>query len=503
MPHNDLIAFERLEPEGTVSGGTKRPADTWAQAVDFLWKMPLPRVIQVTGGDTFEVFGGTDLSLASAPLTDGDVRLDTFRFRNDKEKPVIGASQAWVDADPTKGYALHPFDCIFVSGFAGYGGRRAGGVNEPLAFARPNATGRRSGDAWHVPALDDCVFRLRVTQDDNEAVPQQVPAGGSGRVDASGSVQVAGAASLTVYRLTGDTVLTEGADTSGWNYMAYGWMIRNAADQKWLVMKSSLSTAGDVVVAGRMRYVGCYRDQRNDRAMEGNMQDLRTDGDQVTGLSRHAALLGKRLFSVQAGNDKWLSQSDDLSRVTRHGPAPRVGNDSCATVDLGRNNAGGALAMAVYENTPEFVAFQQDLIPTMFGWVTHLGCWRDAGHDRNMSIKLGDMRGDRNTVVDRALWYAHAQSSSLKKWNDNGYFFVGIETGNGVYEIYIPSEWENAHEHLWKKNGPMLGCDNYDNNQRPLGSPWGMSVYKVDSNETYHNLVHINPRLAASSAMNF
>jgi hypothetical protein len=494
MPHNDLIGFKRLEPEAAAIGNaSKRTAGSWAEAVDFLWKMPLPRVIQVTGGDTFEVFGGKGMMIIAAPRNADDIRLDTFCFHADKETPNIVAPQTWVDANPAIGYTNHQFDCLFVSGFAGYGGRRAD-VNQPLAFAQPNGQGLRVVNASGITDLDVYIFQLKVTQSANEKVEQRVASGGNGIIQSSGSVEAVaqGTLPLTIHRLTGDTRLTEGVERSGWNYMAYGWMIQSTADQKWLVLKNAVLPNGDVVLVGQMRYVGCFRDRQNDRAMEGNMKDIPvSNNQQVMMLSRHAALLGKRLFSVQAGNDKWLSDSDNVNHVTRHGDAARIGSGSCSSLDGGSNNAGGAYAMALYENTSEFVQFQQGLIYTRFGLVKHLGCWRDRGNDRIMSHKIAELGGNRDTVLDRATWYAYIQAGNISNWKTNGYFLVGIESGN---QIYVPSAYEYANWGYWQRHGSMLGCDTYDGLLRPLGSPWGMSVYMVHLNETYNNILNNSPQ---------
>jgi hypothetical protein len=502
MPQNDLIGFRRLEPEGTVNNGTRRAANSWAEAVDLLWKMPLPRVIQVTGGHTFELFGGAGLSVTLAPVGDGDVSRNLFRFAGDKEQPAVDAGQRWVEASPTANYADQRFDCLLVSGLATYGGIRHNGVgwiNEPLVFAQPGGTGLRVTDAWNVPNLDSHVFRWRVTERSNETAAQQVPSGGSGRIDGSGTVAVEGpgAAAWRLYRLTGDTQLTEGGAQSGWNYMAYGWMVQNAADSQFLTLKIEfdLSRPADTVLPGRMRYVGCYRDHGGDRANEANLTQIPVQGNQhVNWLGRHAALLGKRLFSVQAGNQLWVSDADDLGRVTRHGPAERQGGESCQQTDGGRNNAGGAYAMAVYENTPEFIQFQQGLIPTQFGLVTHLGCWRDRS-DRIMSHRLQDLGGNRNTVLERAIFMVWPQGLSLRRWQTHGHFLVGIESGN---QVFYPSEYEYNNWSHWQRHGRLSGCDIYDALGRPLGSDWGMSVYMVNLADTYNRISTVTAPMVAS-----
>jgi hypothetical protein len=344
---------------------------------------------------------------------------------------------------------------------------------EPLVFAHPQIGALRVEHVLSYPVLDEHVFKLQITEQGNVNTSGPVSAGGTGRILSSGRVQVGGSAVRTVHRLTGDTALTQGGAQSGWNYMAYGWMLQNHANQ-WLVLDAN---EGE----GAYRYVGCFRDQRNDRAMEGNMRSLPAPGNaQVAYLSRHAAYLGKRLFSVQAGNDKWLSESDDLGRVTRHG---RLEDTECSSVDALGSNTGGPLALALYENTPRFLEWQRKHVQTSFGTITHVGCFQD-GQPRIMTGGSWRMGDDRDTRVEQAMMLARHHPASIQCWQTGGYFLFGIESET---EVYIPSQWEVAND-LWQSRGARLSCDAVDRYNRPLGGDWIMSVYRVDQNDTYRRL---------------
>lgn len=122
MPHNDLLPFLRLTPEGVATAASKctivracchhrppRPQHPGSRPFSICGRCRCiqgaaratpwpPRVIVVTGGDTFQVLGGKDLTIRPAPRSDGDVRVDTFWYASDKEKPAVDASQTWVES---------------------------------------------------------------------------------------------------------------------------------------------------------------------------------------------------------------------------------------------------------------------------------------------------------------------------------------------------------------------------------------------------------------------
>ena len=488
MPHNDLLGFRIARPPGVAmvtSDTVRKQAATWQEAVTALWRTPLPRIIQVVGGDTFETMGGPGLSVAPSPGDGQDtVTVDVFWYAEDRNPPLLGVGQQWGDASPTVNYEAQWFDCFFISGHVRHNGVRPQPwntavplMNNPLVFAHPTDGAKIFAAAGTAPLdLDAVRFRMRLTQNGGETVAQDVPTGGSGRVTAAGSVDVDGSASLTVYRLTGDTMLTEGGMNSGWNFMAYGWMLQRRVDRWWLVLHSTDPSER----VGWFRYVGCYKDSGDQRAMDGVMQLTVPNNEQVYTLSRFAAMLGKRLFSVQVGSEKRMSTVDSLAQVTRYGPANNSGDLSCNSIDASGMNTGGALSMALYQNTAQYI---QDVeLPTQYGPVKYLGCWRD-GEPRIMSRVLGDLNGDDNDKVERALQLGKAYRSYNTLWDTAGYFVVGIEAGN---QLFMPSTAEQAEG--WKVRGALLACEHLDRLGRPLGSDWAMSVYQVHDVDTFNRI---------------
>ena len=121
MPHDDLSGFRRLVPDGGIvtvlvfgsNVSTKRSAlqtqqlvqrevSSWQNAVAQLWRTPLPRVIVVTGGDTFTVIGGKTLNITGETIQEGDVSRDVFWYAQDAEAPSLGVGLKWVSANPTR-----------------------------------------------------------------------------------------------------------------------------------------------------------------------------------------------------------------------------------------------------------------------------------------------------------------------------------------------------------------------------------------------------------------
>ena len=96
---------------------------------------------------------------------------------------------------------------------------------------------------------------------------------------------------------------------------------------------------------------------------------------------------------------------------------------------------------------------------------------------------MGDLNGDPNTKLERAMQIGKANTHMNNLWYGMGYFIVGIEAGN---QVFLPSVAEGAEG--WKNRGPWLGCDMLHDNGRPLGSDWTLSVYRISQTPTVNNI---------------
>ena len=244
MPHNDLLPFDRLEPEGTLmpvaKGGklTQKTVTSWPEAVKQLWLTPIPRVIVVTGGTKFNVAGGEDLQIKATTVANGQARCEIFRIRDDEDpEPMVDKNQDWKPVKTVaESYETDPFWCQLVS-------MRTPALI-PIVFPTPlntlvqpfhYATGVGDGTCVAEPEART-MLRFQVT-DATRTADKGTVSVYNGKANSTGNltarvwseIGLTGAGQMAVFnRISGGDVLTI---TPNWLGMSYGWTVGDPATE--------------------------------------------------------------------------------------------------------------------------------------------------------------------------------------------------------------------------------------------------------------------------------